>query len=44
MAAWRSSVDSGVNPVIEDCRFHIVEVRGRVDVRIRVGMKVMFRG
>ena len=42
MAAWSSSVDSGVNSVVADYR---VGVRGRVEVRmgVMVRAKVGFR-
>ena len=42
MAASSSSVSFGLNPV--DYRQHAVDVRGRVEVRVRVRMKVWLRG
>ena len=39
MASLSSPLDSGDHPVVGYYRYHIVEVRGRVDVRIRVNMR-----
>ena len=44
MAAWSSTLDSGVNSAVVDYRWHAVEIRGRVGVRVRVRVKVGFRG
>ena len=41
MAAWRSSLDSGVNSVVADYRSH--EVDGKVMIGVRVKVKVGFR-
>ena len=42
MAAWISSLDSGVNSAVAGYRCHAVEVRVRVEVRARVEMKIGF--
>ena len=54
MAAWSSTLDSGVNSAVAvvagvnsavvEYGWHAVEVRARVEVRVRVRMEVGLRG